>query len=129
MPSVTVLIPLAVDSKLKQAAASRGSSVDHLVNDALVGYLEIDNSCAGGVSADHNTSEACIRIGEIELDPTRRIVRKAGSVIRLTPKEFELLRYLMRNAGFPIAHARLLRAIWGAEYGSELEYLRTYIRQ
>jgi DNA-binding response OmpR family regulator len=129
MPSVTVLIPLSVDSVLKQAAASQGSSVDNLVNDALTEYLEINYSCAGNASADNHTPDACIRIGEIELDSARRIVRKAGSVIRLTPKEFELLRYLMRNAGFPIAHIRLLRAIWGAEYGSELEYLRTYIRQ
>jgi|HubBroStandDraft_3_1064219.scaffolds.fasta_scaffold119452_2 DNA-binding response OmpR family regulator len=129
MPSVTVLVPLWVDSVLKRAAAARGSSVDNLVSVALTEYLEINYSCAGGAPADYRTPEACIRIGELELDPARRIVRKAGRVIRLTPKEFELLRYLMRNAGFPIAHVRLLRAIWGLEYGNEPEYLRTYIRQ
>jgi DNA-binding winged helix-turn-helix (wHTH) protein len=129
MASVTVLVPLSVDFVLKKAAASRGSSVDNLVNDALTEYLEINYSCAGGMPTDCYPPEACIRVGEIELDPARRIVRKAGRVIQLTPKEFELLRYLMRNAGFPIAHFRLLRAIWGAEYGNESEYLRTYIRQ
>jgi DNA-binding response OmpR family regulator len=129
MPSVTVLVPTSVDSVLKREAASRGSSVDNLVNDALTEYLEIDYSGAGGAPPDCQTPNVCIRISEIELDSTRRIVRKAGSVIRLTPKEFKLLRYLMRNAGFPIAHVRLLHAIWGAEYGNELEYLRTYIRQ
>jgi two-component system KDP operon response regulator KdpE len=35
----------------------------------------------------------------------------------------------MVHAGHPVAHARLLRAVWGVEYGSELEYLRTYVRQ
>jgi DNA-binding response OmpR family regulator len=129
MPSVTVLIPLAVDSVLRHAAASRGRSVNNLVNRALTEYLEINYRCVGGASSNDPRPEGCIRIGEIELDSARRIVRKAGSVIRLTPKEFELLRYLMQNAGFPIAHIRLLRAIWGVEYGSELEYLRTYIRQ
>src|SRR5579862_2807351 len=56
-----------------------------------------------------------IVIGAIELDPTRRIVRKAGSPLRLTPKEFDLLHYLMRRSGQPIAHAKLLRAVWGEE--------------
>jgi two-component system KDP operon response regulator KdpE len=99
------------------------------VNDALTEYLEINYSGAGGTPPDYRTPNTRIQIGEIELDSARRIVRKAGSVVRLTPKEFELLRYLMRNAGFPIAHVRLLHAIWGIEYGNELEYLRTYIRQ
>ena len=47
----------------------------------------------------------------------------------LTPKQFELLHYLMSHAGRPIPHAKLLRTVWGPEYGNELEYLRTYIRQ
>ncbi len=59
----------------------------------------------------------------------RRIVNKAGSTLRLTPKEFDLLHYLMSHPGIPIAHTRLLQAIWGAEYGQELEYLRTFVHQ
>jgi two-component system KDP operon response regulator KdpE len=47
----------------------------------------------------------------------------------LTPKQFELLHYLMMHAGRPIPHAKLLRSVWGPEYGNELEYLRTFIRQ
>ena len=73
--------------------------------------------------------EAPIRIGSIELDPARRTVRKAGEPIHLTPKEFDLLHYLMAHAGLPITHARLLHAVWGPEYGGELEYLRTFVRQ
>jgi two-component system KDP operon response regulator KdpE len=72
---------------------------------------------------------ATIRIGNVELDPARRLVRKAGEPVHLTPKEFELLHYLMAHAGLPITHARLLQAIWGPEYGGELEYLRTFVRQ
>jgi two-component system KDP operon response regulator KdpE len=72
---------------------------------------------------------AAIRIGEIELDPARRVVKRAGTAIHLTPKEFELLHLLMSHAGLPLTHARILTAIWGAEYGGELEYLRTFVRQ
>jgi two-component system KDP operon response regulator KdpE len=56
-------------------------------------------------------------------------VRKSGNLIHLTPKEFELLRCLMLRAGRPLTHARLLTSVWGAEYGDEFEYLRTFVRQ
>jgi two-component system KDP operon response regulator KdpE len=70
-----------------------------------------------------------IRIGEIDLDPVKYRVQKAGHSIHLTPKEFEMLHYLMVHAGEPIPHARLLKSVWGPEYGNELEYLRTFVRQ
>ena len=74
-------------------------------------------------------SDSPIRVGEIELHPERRIVSKAGRVLQLTPKEFDLLHYLMVNVGRPIRHAKLLTSIWGDTYGSELEYLRTFVCQ
>ena len=80
-------------------------------------------------SASHIDPDAIIRIGNIELDPARRLVRKTGEPVHLTPKEFDLLRFLMAHAGLPITHARLLHAVWGPEYGGELEYLRTFVRQ
>ncbi len=80
-------------------------------------------------SLDHSDREATIQIGDIELDPLRRFVRKSSELVHLTPKEFDLLHYLMAHAGLPITHVRLLHAVWGPEYGGELEYLRTFIRQ
>jgi two-component system, OmpR family, KDP operon response regulator KdpE len=70
-----------------------------------------------------------LTIGEITLDPARRLVQKNGQAVHLTPKEFDLLFYLMKHAGLPMMHARLLNAVWGPEYGNELEYLRTFMRQ
>jgi two-component system KDP operon response regulator KdpE len=69
-----------------------------------------------------------LRIGAIELDFRYRSLRKADREIHLSPTEFDLLAYLMRHSGVPIEHSKLLQAIWGAEYGSELEYLRSYVR-
>ena len=73
--------------------------------------------------------EATITIGDVHLDPVRHLVRKNGRSVHLTPKQFELLHYLMVNAGRPVPHAKLLRSIWGPDYGDELEYLRTFVRQ
>lgn len=74
-------------------------------------------------------NDQAILIGEVLLDPGRHLVEKKGHPVHLTPKQFELLQYLMVNAGRPIPHVRLLRSVWGPEYGNELEYLRTFIRQ
>lgn len=73
--------------------------------------------------------DAVITIGDLQLDPERRLVLKSGKVVHLTPKEFDLLRCLMLHAGRPLTHARLLSSVWGNEYGSEFEYLRTFVRQ
>lgn len=73
--------------------------------------------------------DAAILIGDILLDPDRHLVEKKGRAVHLTPKQFELLHFLMVHAGRPIPHAKLLRSVWGPEYGNELEYLRTFIRQ
>jgi two-component system KDP operon response regulator KdpE len=66
--------------------------------------------------------------GSLKMDVDRRLLFKGTDEIHLSPKEFDLLAFLMKNQGAPLTHARLLRAVWGPEYGGELEYLRSYIR-
>ena len=78
--------------------------------------------------ADNPPSAPVLRAGALELDPEHRTVRRAGKELHFSPIEFDLLQYLMRHPDIPIEHSKLLRAIWGPEYGHELEYLRTYIR-
>jgi two-component system, OmpR family, KDP operon response regulator KdpE len=76
-----------------------------------------------------DAEDAAIRVGEVTIDPVRHLVLKNGRTVHLTPKQFELLHFLMVNAGRPVPHMKLLRSVWGPEYGDELEYLRTFIRQ
>jgi two-component system KDP operon response regulator KdpE len=73
--------------------------------------------------------ETVILVGDVSLDASRHLVLKNGRTVHLTPKQFELLHFLMVNAGKPVPHAKLLRSVWGPEYGNELEYLRTFVRQ
>ena len=70
-----------------------------------------------------------ITIGDLILNPEHRRIEKAGQEIRLSPKEFEMLHYLMEHAGRPVPHGRILTSIWGPEYGNEREYLRVLINQ
>jgi two-component system, OmpR family, KDP operon response regulator KdpE len=75
------------------------------------------------------SSDISIAIGDLELNPGRRHVKKLGQEIHLSPKEFEMLHYLMDHAGRPVPHSRLLTSLWGPEYGNEREYLRVLINQ
>jgi two-component system KDP operon response regulator KdpE len=67
--------------------------------------------------------------GELEIDFDTRRVRARGKEVRLTPKELELLRYLVTHAGKAITHRELLQAVWGPDYGDEPEYLRVFVNQ
>jgi two-component system KDP operon response regulator KdpE len=73
--------------------------------------------------------ESEILIGDVRLDVARHLVQKSGKSVHLTPKQFDLLRHLMANAGRPVPHSKLLRTVWGPDYGNEVEYLRTFVRQ
>jgi two-component system, OmpR family, KDP operon response regulator KdpE len=66
---------------------------------------------------------------ELKIDFEKRVVSVKGQAIRLTPKEFELLRHLVANQGKAQGHRRLLQAVWGPDYGEETEYLRVFINQ
>lgn len=70
-----------------------------------------------------------ITIGAIEIHPTRRTVKKSGQAVRLTPKEYDILLYLMSHAGRAVTHGKLLTSVWGEEYRQEVDYLRTFVRQ
>jgi two-component system KDP operon response regulator KdpE len=77
---------------------------------------------------DGAVEPAVLQAGDLKMDVDRRMLWKSGEQIRLSPKEFELLSFLMKNQGAPLTHLKLLRSIWGLEYGNELEYLRSYVR-
>ena len=69
-----------------------------------------------------------LKAGNLEVDVKRRLLSRGGTPVHLSPKEFDLLVYLMQNRDVPLTHTRLLRALWGPEYGNELEYLRSYVK-
>jgi two-component system KDP operon response regulator KdpE len=74
-------------------------------------------------------SPETVRLKDIEINfPMRRVTAK-GREIRLTPKEFDLLHYLIANPNVPIAHGKLLQAVWGPDYGNQVEYLRVFINR
>jgi len=70
-----------------------------------------------------------LTLGHAVINFAARRVTVKGKDVRLTPKEFDLLRYLASNPDVPIPHAKLLQTVWGPDYGDEVEYLRVFINQ
>jgi two-component system KDP operon response regulator KdpE len=66
------------------------------------------------------------RSGALSVDLVRRIVTVRGEEVRLTPREYDLLRLLIAHAGKVLTHKFILRQVWGSE--SDVKYLRMYVR-
>jgi two-component system, OmpR family, KDP operon response regulator KdpE len=74
-----------------------------------------------------NGADPTIAIGELEVDRSARLVRRAGKEIHLTPIEFDLLGTLAENQGRLVTHRQLLHAVWGPGYEDETHYLRVHV--
>jgi two-component system KDP operon response regulator KdpE len=81
------------------------------------------------VRAPGEAVETSVVTKEMHLDFDNRTIVVQGKSVHLTPKEFELLRELVTNAGKPVSHRRLLQAVWGPDYGEETESLRVMVNQ
>ena len=74
-------------------------------------------------------SEAIYKVGDVELDVARHRVTLGGQPLKLSPKEFDLLRLLVVHAGRVVTHKQLLREIWGRFHENDTQYLRVYVGQ
>ena len=70
-----------------------------------------------------------MKLGSVEVDFDTRRVMSRGRQVRLTPKEFELLRYFVMHANKVLSHRELLQAVWGPDYGDQVDYLRVFVNQ
>jgi len=70
---------------------------------------------------------AVVRIGDVEVDATARLVRRAGQEVHLTAKEYAMLLLLVQHRGRVVTHRFILRALWGPEAEEDTGYLRAYI--
>lgn len=82
-----------------------------------------------GLRATTPDATGPVEAGEVSIDLEHRRVRKAGAVVKLTPKEFEVLAHLTRHRGKVIGHGDLLTAVWGATHVNDTQYLRVVVGQ
>ena len=128
-PRLPIIILTSQDDEEHKVLALDAGADDYVTKPfrlrELVARLNSAVRRASSVQDDNQT----IKIGDVELDLERRLVRKRQKLVHLTPTEFTLVRYLMEHAGQPIAHAELLRSAWGPEHENDSTYLRTFVRQ
>jgi two-component system KDP operon response regulator KdpE len=124
-----VILSAREDERTKIEALEAGAD-DYVTKPFSVGELNARLGAilrrALGPVADPNGR---IRVGTIQLDPSRHEVRVRNQVLDLTPREFEILRVFLSHAGRLVTRGRLLRAVWGEAYSGEDHYIHVYVSQ
>jgi two-component system KDP operon response regulator KdpE len=130
LPRLPILVISVNDSEDGKVEALDAGADDYITKPFSVKELMARlRSAIRRSQLPERSQDAVIAIGDIELHQSRRLVLKSGRPVHLTPKQFDLLRFLMCHSGRPVPHERLLRFVWGNEYQGELEYLRTFMSQ
>ena len=80
------------------------------------------------VPATAHSSPPRIRVGKLVIDFAGRTAFNGVRTTHLTPKELDLVRYLTSHPNEAVAHRELLQAVWGPDYGDQVDYLRVFIR-
>mgnify|MGYP000268179209 CR=1 FL=1 len=114
--------------------AEKIQALDHGANDYLekpfgVGELLARVRVALRQRASTKLPPGPIRAGDIEIDLEKHLVTKAGEVVKVSPKEFELLARLAVGRGKLLTHKDLLVAIWGPAHATDTQYLRVFVGQ
>jgi two-component system KDP operon response regulator KdpE len=129
-PRVAILILTVSDAEDEKVVALDSGADDYITKPFQMRELTARvRAAVRRVKTPQGDGDGTIQIGEIALNPSRRLVFRAGTQVHLTPKEFDLLHCLMANTGRPLTHAKLLATVWGAECVNQVEYLRTFVRQ
>jgi two-component system KDP operon response regulator KdpE len=129
MPRIGILMVTVRDSEIDMVRALEAGADDYVTKPVRVRELVARiRAVLRRLEVNTATQPTVIRVAALEIDVDAHSLRKDGSAIHLTPTEFDLLVLLMRNKGVPVTHGKLLRAIWGPDYGTELEYLRSYVK-
>ena len=129
-PHIAIIVVTVRDSEDDKIEALDAGADDYVTKPFQMGELaaRIRSAVRRG-RTPQDEADRPIMVGIYELHPGRRVLKKRGQEVRLTPTEFDLVAYLMAHAGHPVHHHKLLSSVWGPEYGEEREYLRTFILQ
>ena len=129
-PRMPILMLTVVDGEEEKVEALECGADDYITKPfSIRECIARMRSAVRRAQTPERREDAPIQIGEIEILPSKRLVSKAGQLIHLTRKEYDILYYLMSHAGRAVTYGKLLTAVWGPEYRMEVDYLRTFVRQ
>jgi len=122
-----IILSVKGDEATKVEALDAGAD-DYLTKPFGMGELLARVRATLRRSPQTSNEGTVIEAGDFRVDFETRAVEVAGKEIRLSPKEFDLLVFLIRNSGKVLTHRTLLANIWGGNYTDQTEYLRVFIR-
>ena len=126
---VPIIVLSARSDEADKIAALDAGADDYLTKPFGVGELlaRVRANLRRPRAASLEEADPVFRFGDVEVDRTARLVRRAGGEVHLTPIEFRLLSVLMANAGRVLTHRQLLREVWGPSHVEQSHYLRIYM--
>jgi len=124
-----IIVLSARDREAEKIAALDLGANDYVEKPFGVGELLARLRASLRQASARPTPSGPIQIGAVSIDLEHRRVERAGATVRLTPKEYDVLAHLARDAGKVIGHAALLTAVWGAAHKHDTQYLRVLVGQ
>ncbi len=129
--SEVAVIMLTVHDTEKDKVAALDAGADDYVTKpfSMPELLARIRAALRRVPASPEGGPESLRLEGFEINFSTRGVVADGHEIRLTPKQFDVLHFFASNPDVPIPHGRILQAVWGPDYGNQVEYLRVFVNQ
>ena len=128
--SRTPILVLSARDRESEKIAALDLGADDYVNKPFgIGELTARLRTALRHAAEQASEQTRIQAGPLDIDILAHRVTRDGEPVKLTPKEFDLLAVLVRNAGRVLTHRQILTAVWGPAHTEDLQYLRVFIGQ
>ncbi|HEY7705565.1 MAG TPA: response regulator transcription factor [Gaiellaceae bacterium] len=122
-----IILVSAVGEEAEKIAALDAGADDYVTKPFAIG--ELLARLRAVLRRAGPATEPVLTIGDLTVDLEKRAVTMGGTLVHLTPHEFDLLRLFATNEGKLLTHATILREVWGRAYERESSYLHVYVSQ
>jgi two-component system KDP operon response regulator KdpE len=126
---IPIIILSARDQEAEKILALDAGADDYVEKPFAIGELTARLRAAMRHAAHAGREAARIESGEFCIDFTKRIVTKNRAIVKLTPKEYDVLATLARHPGQLLTHQQILTAVWGSAHQGDTQYLRVFVGQ
>jgi len=128
--SQTPIVVLSARAREPEKIEALDAGADDYVNKPFgIGELMARLRAALRHKLKSEGSAPVFKLGDLSVDLVKRVVKRGPTQLHLTPKEYDLLRVLVQNAGKVVTQRQLLEAVWGPAHVEDASYLRVYIGQ
>jgi DNA-binding response OmpR family regulator len=122
--TLPILILTAKDSLEERVAGLDSGADDYMVKPFALAEL---SARLRAVLRRGTARENTLRVGDLEIDTVRRLVRRAGRALDLKPKEYALLEFLMRNSDRPVTKSLIIEHVWNIHFDSVSNVVEVHV--